>query len=233
MCPWFDSWRHHFKAQPLIHILNQGLFLFCISIVVPSKKLFLNVSMSMTHKSSLEKLIRSRSVLLVAFLFGTQLLFSQISSNVSRLEDHPGALSLGVSYGGMLQRNAEFFGLSAEYNRRLNKLPIGLAGSLMWDREEDFDKEKVVETFTAAVTGSYLLGSRFSLGTGLGKNFLDTDNSKGTYEFTDGDWITAVFGGYQLPLSERIALGLSLSLEYNISAKETSVSVDLAFGLGI
>ena len=175
-----------------------------------------------------------RICLLAAFsFFGSQLLLAQISSNVSRLEDHPGALSLGVSYGGMLERNAEFFGISGEYNRRLNKLPIGLSGSLMWDREEDFDKQKVVETFTAAITGAYLLGSRFSLGTGLGKNFMDTDNPDETYKFTDGDWITAVFGGYQLPISDRFALGLSLSFEYNISARETSLSVDLAFGLGI
>ena len=175
-----------------------------------------------------------RICLLAAFsFFGTQLLLAQMSSNVSRLEDRPGALSLGVSYGGMFERNAEFFGITSEYSRRLNKLPIGLSGSLMWDREEDFDKKKVVETFTAAFTGSYLFGSRFSLGTGLGKGFMDTDNPDETYKFTDGDWVTAVFGGYQLPVSDRFALGLSLSLEYNISAKETSLSVDLAFGLGI
>ncbi len=133
----------------------------------------------------------------------------------------------------MLERNAEFYGFSAEYNRRINKLPIGLAGSMMWDRETDHDAERVVETFTAAITASYLLGKRFSLGSGLGKGIMDRNDSDKRYKFTDGDWVTAVFGGYQLPLSERIALGLSLSYEYNISAKETSLSIDLVFGLGI
>ncbi len=141
------------------------------------------------------------------------------------------AINLSASYGEILDREAWFYGFSAEYARRLKKAPVGFAGSLMWDSEKDEMKDKIVGTFTAAIAGSYLLGKRFSIGTGIGKGFADTDNPDRKYEFTNGDWITALFGGYQIPLSNKASIGISLSYEYNISAKENSLSLDMAFGM--
>lgn len=171
-------------------------------------------------------------------LFGIVLLFplltySQLNANISRLEDKKGFLSIAGSYGQVIERNAWFYGFSGEYSRRLNKVPIGLAGSLMWDSETDVKKDKIVGTFTAALTGSYLISDRWSVGTGLGKGFIDTDNANKKYEFTDGDWSTAIFFGYQIPLKTRSSLAISASYEYNMSASETSFSMDIAYGLGI
>lgn len=159
--------------------------------------------------------------------------YSQLNANISRLDDKKGYVSLAGSYGQIFERDAWFYGFSAEYSRRLNKLPIGLAGSFMWDNETDVKKDKVVGTITAAVTGSYLISQRWSVGTGLGKGIIDSDNNKKTYQFTDGDWSTALFFGYQIPLNIRSSLAISASYEYNMSANETSFSIDLAYGLGI
>jgi hypothetical protein len=157
--------------------------------------------------------------------------YAQLSNNIPRIEDRSNAFSFSASYGEILEREAWFYGFSGEYARRLKKAPVGFAGSLMWDSEKDEIKDKTVGTFTAAVTGSYLLGKRFSIGTGLGKGFADTDNPDRKYKFTNGDWTTALFGGYQIPLKNKASIGISLSYEYNLSAKENSLSIDLAFGI--
>jgi hypothetical protein len=158
---------------------------------------------------------------------------AQLSNNIPRSENQKSALSLSASYGEILDREASFYGFSGEYARRLNNAPVGFAGSLMWDSEKDRTKNKTVNTFTAAITGSYLVGRRFSIGTGLGKGFMDTDNPEEKYKFTSGDWTTALFGGYQILLKNRSTIGISLSYEYNMSAKENSLSIDLAFGIPI
>ena len=155
---------------------------------------------------------------------------AQLNANISRDAEKKGFMSLAGSYGQVFERDAHFFGFSGEYSRRLGKVPIGIAGSLMWDKETDVKKDKVVSTFTAAITGSYLISKRWSVGTGLGKGFMDTDNIDQNYKFTNGDWVTAIFFGYQIPLNMKSSLGLSASYEYNISGKETSFSIDLSYG---
>ncbi|MDN3642743.1 hypothetical protein QWY87_08540 [Lutimonas halocynthiae] len=155
---------------------------------------------------------------------------AQLNANISRDAEKKGFMSLAGSYGQVFERDAHFFGFSGEYSRRLNKVPIGIAGSLMWDQETDVKKDKVVSTFTAAITGSYLISERWSVGTGLGKGFMDTDNKDKNYKFTSGDWSTALFFGYLIPLNLKSSLGLSASYEYNISGKETSFSIDLSYG---
>lgn len=166
-----------------------------------------------------------------SFLFFAFSGHAQLSNNIPRTEDQNNAISISTSYGEILDREARFYGFSGEYARRLKKAPVGFAGSLMWDSEKDESKNKTVNTFTAAITGSYLIGKRFSIGTGLGKGFADTDNREGKYKFASGDWTTALFGGYQIPLKGRSTIGISLSYEYNMSAKENSLSIDLAFGI--
>ncbi|MGI9532154.1 outer membrane beta-barrel protein [Lutimonas sp.] len=158
---------------------------------------------------------------------------AQMNANISRAEEENNFISLSGSYGQVIQRDAWFYGFSGEYSWRLNKLPIGIAGSFMWDQEKDITKNKVVNTFTAAVTSSYLINDRWSVGTGLGKGFMDTDNQDRNYKFTDGDWSTAIFFGYQIPLNIKSSLGISTSYEYNMSASETSFSIDLAYGFSL
>ena len=158
---------------------------------------------------------------------------AQLNANISRNETHKSFISLATSYGQVFQRDAWFYGFSGEFSRRLDKLPIGLAGSFMWDQEKDVKKDKIVSTFTAAITGSYLISDRWSVGTGLGKGFMDTDNTQKNYKFTDGDWSTALFFGYQIPINLKSSISLSAAYEYNMSANETSFSIDLSYGFSI
>ena len=182
-----------------------------------------------------KRFIKNYKYLFVLLLFLLLPLFStaQFSANISRNEEHKSFVSVAASYGQLIQREAWFYGFSGEFSRRLDKLPIGLAGNFMWDKEKDVKKNKVVNTFTAAITGSYLLSGRWSVGTGLGKGFMDTDNKDKNYQFTSGDWSTALFFGYNIPLSLKSSLGLTASYEYNISAKETSLSIDLSYGFNL
>ena len=172
---------------------------------------------------------------IVFLLFLLLPLFSsaQLTANISRNEENKNFVSFASSYGQVFQREAWFYGFSGEFSRRLDKLPIGLAGTFMWDQEKDVKKDKVVSTFTAAVTGSYLISDRWSVGTGLGKGFMDTDNPDKKYKFSDGDWSTAIFFGYQILLNVKSSIGVSASYEYNMSANETSFSIDISYGFSI
>ena len=173
-----------------------------------------------------------KHLIIVLFALISYNAFSQRPGMISRSEDKLNFVSVGVSYGQIFARDASFYGFTGEFSHRLEGLPFGVAASLMWDSEKDLDKNKTVNTFTAALTGSYLFNQHWSIGTGLGKGFADTDNAKGTYDISNGDWSTAIFGGYQLPLNKNQAVGFSGSLEYNISASEFSVSLDVTYGLG-
>lgn len=185
------------------------------------------------HSSSYKK-----SKFLVRFIACFVLLFpvvasAQMNANISRDKLKKNFISISGSYGQVIPRNAWFYGFSGEFSRRLDNSPVGIAGSLMWDQETDINKDKVVSTFTAAITGSYLFKKRWSVGTGLGKGFMDTDNNDQNYKFTSGDWNTAIFLGYQIPLNMKSSLGLSASYEYNISGKEASFSLDLSYGFNL
>lgn len=178
-------------------------------------------------------MIPNKLIVLGLVLLLPSLLWSQFSSNVSRNEENRSFVSFSGSYGEFIERDAWFYGFNGEYSRRLKNIPVGIAGSIMWDQEKDIKKDKIVSTFTAAITGSYLISNRWSVGTGLGKGFMDTDNADKKYKWADGDWSTALFFGYQIPLNPKTSIGLSASYEYNMSANETSISVDVSYGFSL
>ena len=157
---------------------------------------------------------------------------AQRSSVVSRDSVRPNNINIGISYGEIIEkRNAYFYGIAVEYSRKLNNLPAGLGVGIMWDSETDRAQTRPVETFTGALTGSYLLSERFSLATGLAKGFVDDDNPGKTYKFTDGDWSTGIIVAYIIPTGKTSFIGLTTSLEYNLSKGEPSISLDLSYAL--
>lgn len=178
-------------------------------------------------------MISKKHILMMLLLILPSFVWSQFSSNISRNEEKRSLVSFSGSYGRFFERDAWFYGFNGEFSRRLKNSPVGIAGSLMWDQEKDVKKNKVVSTFTTAVTGSYLISDHWSVGTGLAKGFMDTDNPDKRYKWADGDWSTALFFGYQIPLNIKSSLGLAVSYEYNMSANETSISFDLSYGFGL
>jgi len=173
-----------------------------------------------------------KNILVFILLLCVSAATAQISQLTSRNTLKANSLTFLISYGEIIQRDAWFWGLSGEYSKRINNLPIGVAGAIMWDQETTRgDKPKMVGTFTTAITGCYLINHLFSVGTGISKGFMDDDNPQKTYKFSDGDWSTGIFGAYQFKKGVfGNPLSVSASFEYNISQNETSISVDLAYG---
>ena len=157
---------------------------------------------------------------------------AQRSSVVSRDTVRPNNINIGISYGEIIEkRNAYFYGVAVEYSRKLNNLPAGLGAGIMWDSETDRAQLDPVETFTGAITGSYLLSDKFSLATGLAKGFIDDDNPEKKYKFTNGDWSTGLIVAYIVPTGKTSFIGITTSFEYNLSQKEFSISFDLSYAL--
>ena len=157
---------------------------------------------------------------------------AQRSSVVSRDTVRPNNINIGISYGEIIEkRNAYFYGIAAEYSRKLKNLPAGVGAGIMWDSETDRSQIEPVRTFTGALTASYLLSDKFSLATGLAKGFIDDDNPQKDYKFTDGDWSSGIIVAYIIPTGKASFIGLTTSLEYNLSQKEPSISLDLSYAL--
>ena len=157
---------------------------------------------------------------------------AQISTPPRATADYANAVGLGLSYGEQLDRDADFWGWSAEYSRYLNdSWTAGL--SLTWDEETEqfIDRpDKVVRTYALIGTISYNVTPRFSLTTGLAQDIANDDNATGTMKFKSGDISTGLSLGYTWPLSARNSLAASLAYEYNISENEPSISVDVVLG---
>jgi len=75
---------------------------------------------------------------------------------------------------------------------------------------------------------TYSVGNRWSVGSGIGKGFIDDSNPEGKLEFNDGDWSTGITFGYRW--GEHI--GSSLNAEYNLSRSEYLLSFDLSWSWG-
>ena len=159
---------------------------------------------------------------------------AQIGAAPLPLPEYDNSVSFGLSYGSQIDRDAEFWGWSGDYGRRIFDRWV-LAGAITWDRETERKQDEPdarTETFNAIGTISYALNEWVSLTTGLSKGFADTSRGSGM-RFTNGDWGTGVAVGFSTPgpLFDRDSVGFSASYEYNISQHETGFSVDVTFGL--
>ena len=150
-------------------------------------------------------------------------------------QDYLNAAGFGLSYGAVNERDADFWGWSVEFSRKLRGPWIG-AVAVMWDRESEEvpgAPDKEVESFTASATITYSITERFSLTTGLGKGFADTNNPSQSMKFTNGDWVTGIVVGFAtsgFQRWDRDSISYSIAYEYNLKNNETSVSFDVAFG---
>ncbi len=157
---------------------------------------------------------------------------AQLSTPPLATANHVNAVGISLSYGEQNEKDADFWGWSADYSRWLNDRWIaGL--SLAWDEEtERFINrpDKEVRSYTVIGTVSYNLTKSFSLTTGIGYGIANDDNATGTMKFKSGDVSTGLALGYSLPLGARHSLGATLSYEFNISDNATSVSADVSLG---
>ena len=119
---------------------------------------------------------------------------AQISAPPRASADYVNALGIGLSYGEQNQKDADFWGWSADYSRWLNSRWIaGL--TLTWDEETErfVDRpDKVVRSYVVIGTVSYNLTEKFSLTTGFGFEVANDDNNSGTMNFKSGDVSTGL-----------------------------------------
>ncbi len=182
--------------------------------------------------------MRARSTLLTAaiLLFIASGASAQVRAPaINRDAAFDNSIGVGVSVGSPYERDAWFWGLTADYTRLLAP-PWSMSVSLAYDQESDSSgnqAEQIVNTFTLVATVNWSAARWVTLTTGLGKGFLDDAGSSGALGFTDGDWGTGIAAGISLPnlpFTVRDAVTLSVSWEYNLTNREPVVSTDLAFG---
>ena len=191
-------------------------------------------SMKQEAKRSRWPLIATAIILMLVHVLPAT---AQVSAPPIPQEVNSNSVGVGISAGTVVERDANFWGLSLDYARRTsNRLVV--SGSVTWDKEiESFTnkQDNTVRTYTAVGTLSYLLTERMSLTTGLGKGFADDDNPEHAMQFTNGDLSTGIVFGYAtegFPFFARDSVSLSAAYEYNIDKNETMISFYLAFGWG-
>ena len=142
------------------------------------------------------------------------------------------SVGVGVSVGSPYQRDAYFWGLTADYTRVIG-LPWSVTASITFDQEHEQPEgapKTVVNTFTFVATINWSGTHWVTLTTGLGKGFLDDDNPAKRLELTNGDWSTGLAVGISLPdlpFTVRDAFTLSVAWEYNFTKNEPILSTDL------
>lgn len=159
------------------------------------------------------------TISLSTFAFST--CFSQIYGPASlKIDEFRHVVSIGGSYGVVMERPADFWGLAAGYAYQLSG-PWALSSSLTYDKETDRSNDSpTTNSFTFIGTISYFVLEKLSITTGLAKGFLDDDNQEKKIKTINGDWTTGIALGYNLPdfsFWARDSYGISTALEYNLT----------------
>lgn len=148
-------------------------------------------------------------------------------------EGYDETLTTALSYGVVINRSAEFGGITVNYAQAI-KSEWTWAAALSWDneREEKNVNEVVrINTFTAIVTAGYLFNDAVDFSFGVGKGFIDDNNKEKQLDFVNGDWSIGGSAGWFIWEKGHRNVSFSTSLEYNVSAQEPSISFDLGYGI--
>lgn len=148
--------------------------------------------------------------------------------------DYKNEIGIGVSYGIKLDNDAWFVGYAPDYVRVLSdKWLLNL--SLAYDEETEIKDgtKKVTESWTPSVMIGYQLDPRLAVGVGLGHGLRTNEDGAGWKSVRLGDDLS-VAGALAMSIWSRgrHSLALSVSLEYNISDSEPSISTDVGYGWG-
>lgn len=145
------------------------------------------------------------------------------------------SVSIGPSYGVMLDRNAQYWGLSLGYSRLLNE-NWAFTPALAYDQEFDYSTTEggIVNTFTFMATATYFVNRYWTITSGLAKGIIDDENPSNSLSWVNGDISTGISLGRSIPdfaYWSRDSFAFSTALEYNFTKKEFSMSVDFVMGL--
>ena len=141
-------------------------------------------------------------------------------------------IGLGLSYGIKLSKDAMFWGYSPDYVRVLSSDWL-LNISFAYDKETETkeSKKEVTETWTPSVMFGYQATPTLAIGLGIGHGLFDNKDGAGWNSVKFGnDLSVAIATAVSLWSDDRNGIAISISLEYNISDNEPSISTDLGYG---
>ena len=143
-------------------------------------------------------------------------------------------LGFGLSFGIKLDKDALFWGYAPDYVRVFGEKWL-LNVSLAYDEETAIKDgvDSVTETWTPSLIIGYQVTSRVSVGAGFGHGVIENKDGSGWKSVKFGNDLSgAVAFGTSLWSKGRHGLSLSVSLEYNFSESQSSISTDLGYAIG-
>ena len=97
------------------------------------------------------------------------------------------------------------------------------------------DKNQYTSAFSGVGKVSYYLNKRWTVSTGLIKEFASNGNENKSMKTTDGDWSTGLTIGadiLELAFWEHDIYALSISYLYNITKSESTITLGIIIGGG-
>lgn len=141
-------------------------------------------------------------------------------------------IGVGASYGIKLDNDAWFWGYAPDYVRVLNERWL-VNLSIAYDEETESKDggTRLTESWTPSVMIGYQVGPKLAVGAGFGHGLRTNEDGSGWKSVSLGDDLS-VAGAFALSIwnNGRHGLSLSVSLEYNISDNDPSISTDIGYG---
>jgi len=147
-------------------------------------------------------------------------------------EGHTNEIGMSLSYGIKLDKDALFWGYAPDYVRVFRKKWL-LNLSLAYDEETETKNgsQSVTETWTPSAIIGYQVNPRVAVGCGFGHGVVENKSGGGWKSVKFGDDLSGALAfACSLWSKDRHGLALSISLEYNFSDDQTSISTDLGYG---
>ena len=143
------------------------------------------------------------------------------------------SLGIGASAGVNLSRDATFFGFAPDYTRMIGaRWLVNTGPSWDRDREKKDGKTEVADSWTWTVAVGYGFTQRLFGAVGYGREFAKT-NDEGRMGLTSsGDDSVGAIGAYVLWMGGRQDLTATVSVERNLTQKETTLSFDVGYAFG-
>jgi hypothetical protein len=140
------------------------------------------------------------------------------------------AVGISAFVGPNLTPDTYFYGASAEYDRLLtSKWEFAVSVGADWVPSQ---AEKIEHSFSLTLDGGYSLTDRFSAELAYVKQFarygLETNYG---WKWVNGDNAVGMGASYTLWERGRHSVDITVGLERNLTASETSINFNLGYGL--
>jgi hypothetical protein len=139
------------------------------------------------------------------------------------------AVALSAVVGPNLTQDNYFYGVAAEYDRLISeKWEFAASFGAGWVPLQPGKNE---QTLSFSLTGGYALTNRLSLDVAYAKEIARYDaGTSYRWKWANGDNAIGVGASYTLWERARHTLDISVGVERNVTASETSINFELGYG---